>query len=69
MSIHCYCPVVSNVMFYHRAYDFAVLILPCIYLIEHWKQRGVVIQGVKFLTAANIIFRKPVFAFCQHFSC
>ena len=48
--------VISNVMFYHRVYDFVVLIFPCIYLIENWKQNDVVTQGIKFLVAANIIW-------------
>lgn len=48
--------VVSNVMFYHRAYDFVVLIFPCVYLMENWKRRDIVTQGIKFLVAANIIW-------------
>ena len=48
--------VVSNVMFYHRVYDFVVLIFPCVYLIENWPRKDFVTQGIKFLVAANIIW-------------
>jgi len=48
--------VLSNVMFYHRTYDFVVLIFPCVYLIENWKRKDVVMQGIKLLIAVNIIW-------------
>ena len=48
--------VISNVMFYHRAYDFVTLVFPLIVALRDWQLRDGVSRYVRYLTFANVLW-------------
>lgn len=46
--------VISNVMFYHRIYDFVTLFFPVVYIIKTWDSGDLLNKSVKWLTVANV---------------
>lgn len=57
--------VLSNVMFYHRIYDFVTLIFPIIYVVLHRRDYAPIDRAIRYLTYTNVIF---IFFICKLFS-
>ncbi len=47
---------ISNVMFYHRVYDFVTLVFPLVFVIRDWNNREVWSWFVRALTFINVIW-------------
>ena len=48
--------IVSNVMFYHRVYDFVTLLFPLVLVIRDWRKQDTLNRIIRYLTIVNIVW-------------